>query len=54
MNLNQLLEALNEKQVELWVEGDLLRFRMPEGSLDKQLLANLRRHKKALIEKRRS
>lgn len=50
MNLKELREALDEKQVELWVEGDLLRFRMPGNSLDKKLLAELRRHKKALIE----
>jgi len=50
MNLTELQEALRAKQVELWVEGDLLRFRMPGESLDKPLLAALRRHKRALIE----
>ncbi len=50
MNLEELRETLQRKHVELWVEGDLLRFRMPGDSLDKQLLAELRRHKKALIE----
>ena len=50
MNLNELLQALRDHHVELWVEGDLLRFRMPEKSLDKELLAELRHHKKALVE----
>jgi hypothetical protein len=50
MNLNELLQALADNHVELWIEGDLLRFRMPEKSLDKQLLAELRRHKKELME----
>ena len=50
MNLSALRDALEQKQVELWVEGDLLRFRMPGNSLDKELLAELRRHKRALIE----
>ena len=50
MNLNELLQALRDNHVELWIEGDLLRFRMPEKSLDKELLAELRRHKKELVE----
>ena len=50
MNLKELREALDQKHVELWVEGDLLRFRMPGNLLHKQLLAELRRQKKALIE----
>lgn len=49
MNLPELLHALNELHVDLWVEGDLLRFRMPEKALDKSLLAELRRHKQDLI-----
>jgi amino acid adenylation domain-containing protein len=50
MNLNELLEALRAHHVELWIEGDLLRFRMPEQLLDKELLAELRRHKRELVE----
>ena len=45
MNLNELRDALRQKQVELWVEGELLRFRMPGDLLDKTLLAELRRHR---------
>ena len=50
MNLQELLHALDELHVDLWVEGDLLRFRMPEKSMDKSLLAELRRHKQELID----
>ncbi len=50
MNLPELLHTLNELHVELWVEGDLLRFRMPEKAMDKSLLADLRRHKQDLID----
>ena len=50
MNLPELLHALDELHVDLWVEGDLLRFRMPEKALDKSLLAELRRHKQELID----
>ena len=50
MNLNELLQALQDNHVELWIEGDLLRFRMPEKSLDKELLAELRRHKREVVE----
>ena len=50
MNPSELRKALKDNNVELWVEGDLLRFRMPEKSLDRNLLAELRRHKKELIE----
>jgi amino acid adenylation domain-containing protein len=49
MNLPELLHTLDELRVDLWVEGDLLRFRMPEKAMDKSLLAELRRHKQELI-----
>ncbi len=50
MSVEELLKVLSEKNVELWVEGKLLRFRAPENALDASLLASLRKQKGALIK----
>src|SRR6478752_4516604 len=50
MNVDQLRKALSERNVDLWVEGKMLRFRAPEGALDESLLAAMKRCKKELIE----
>ena len=51
MNVEELLEQLDARQVELWLDGGLLRFRVPEGKLDNVLLAQMRLHKAKLIER---
>lgn len=50
MNVDQLRKALSERNVDLWVEGKMLRFRAPEGALNEPLLAAMKRCKKDLIE----
>lgn len=50
MSAEQLLAALRQKNVEVWVEGKLLRFRAPGNALDADLLAEMRRHKSAIIK----
>ena len=50
MNVDELRRELKQQEVELWVDGDLLRFRARQSSLDGALLRQLRRHKNRLIE----
>jgi amino acid adenylation domain-containing protein len=49
MNLVQLIEELSKRGVELWLDGERLRYRAPEGSLPPALLDLLREHKPGLI-----
>lgn len=53
MNLDQLQAELAERGCVLWVEGEMLRFRAPEGALTPPLMAQLRRQKKDLIKRLR-
>jgi amino acid adenylation domain-containing protein len=51
MTVDELLQELHRRQVEVWVEGNLLRFRAHENALDQALITTLRRHKSKLIKK---
>ncbi len=50
MSAQELYERLTAQGVELWCEGRMLRFRVAEQSLSPEMVASLRKHKKALIE----
>ncbi len=50
MSAEQLFETLKRKQVELWCQGKMLRFRAPENALDEAMMAELRKYKSELIE----
>lgn len=50
MNVDELRQELKRQEVDLWVDGDLLRFRARQGSLNGSLLRELRRHKNRMIE----
>lgn len=50
MKTNALIEELQGLGVELWVEGEQLRFRAPMGVLDEAQMAALRAHKTEVIE----
>ncbi|GAB6041224.1 MupA/Atu3671 family FMN-dependent luciferase-like monooxygenase [Endothiovibrio diazotrophicus] len=47
---HRLLRDLEAKAVQLWVEGEKLRCRAPEGVLAPALFAEIQRHKDALLE----
>ncbi|MFL9458796.1 condensation domain-containing protein [Tolypothrix bouteillei VB521301_2] len=49
MNLTDLLENLSAKNVELWIEGDKLRYRGPENALSPELLASIKQHKPEIL-----
>ncbi len=53
MNLDQLQAELAERGCVLWVEGEMLRFRAPDGALSPQLMTQLRRNKRELIARLR-
>ena len=53
MNLDDLQAELAERGCVLWVEGEMLRFRAPDGALTSPLMAQLRRRKKDLIQRLR-
>ena len=50
MTLQRLLTRLRELDVNLWVEGDKLRYSAPEGVLTEELLGELAASKKAVVE----
>ncbi|MCG6135476.1 MAG: amino acid adenylation domain-containing protein [Nostoc sp. LLA-1] len=50
MNLTELLENLSAKNVELWVDGDKLRYRSPEKSLTPELLGEIKQYKPEIIQ----
>ena len=50
MTIDELFQELKAREVELWLDGSLLRFRAADGRLDASLLAQMRRHKAAIIE----
>ncbi|WP_148043474.1 non-ribosomal peptide synthetase [Chryseobacterium sp. G0240] len=47
--LNSLVSHCEQKGVQLWVEEDKLKFKAPEGALDKELLEQLKTNKAFLI-----
>jgi amino acid adenylation domain-containing protein len=47
--LDNLLGALREQNVTLWVDGQDLRYRAPKGALTPDLLAQLRQQKTAIV-----
>ena len=49
MNLEELQAELAQRGCHLWVEGEMLRFRAPDGALTPPLMAQLKRRKKELI-----
>ncbi|MEH2305427.1 amino acid adenylation domain-containing protein [Nostoc sp.] len=49
MNLLKLLENLSAKNVELWVDGDKLRYRSPEKSLPSELLEKIKQSEPEII-----
>jgi amino acid adenylation domain-containing protein/non-ribosomal peptide synthase protein (TIGR01720 family) len=49
MNLTELLENLSANNVELWVDGDKLRYRSPEKSLPPELLGEIKQYKPEII-----
>ncbi|MEE1760799.1 amino acid adenylation domain-containing protein [Streptomyces sp. SP18BB07] len=49
MNANDLLEEFSDAGIQLWREGENLRFRAPRGVMDDRRLAELRRHKAELL-----
>ncbi|MEH1785599.1 MAG: amino acid adenylation domain-containing protein [Nostoc sp.] len=49
MNLTGLLENLSAKNVELWVDGDNLRYRSPENSLTSELLQEIKQYEPEII-----
>ncbi|WP_169218415.1 non-ribosomal peptide synthetase [Brasilonema sp. UFV-L1] len=49
MNLTDLLENLSAKNVELWVDGDKLRYRAPENVLTPELLVEIKQYKEEII-----
>ncbi|MEH2055120.1 MAG: condensation domain-containing protein, partial [Nostoc sp.] len=49
MNLTELLETLSAKNVELWIDGDKLRYRSPENVLTPDLLGEIKQYKPEII-----
>lgn len=50
MNALELYQELQHRQVELWCQGKMLRFRAPDNALDPEMMTHLRKFKKELIE----
>ncbi len=49
MTLQELLQTVKERNIALVADGDLLRYRAPEGALDDDLKDELRRHKPEIL-----
>ena len=49
MSLKQLLSELQRKEIELWNDGERLRFAAPSGVMTPALLAQLRQHKEQIM-----
>lgn len=54
MSASKLIAELHQKGIEVWAEGDALRFRAPPGHLTDALRAALREQKSQLLEHLRS
>ncbi|TWU03334.1 non-ribosomal peptide synthetase [Neorhodopirellula pilleata] len=50
MNAAELYDELKRRRVELWCQGKMLRFRAPDNALDAEMMTQLRKFKKQLIE----
>lgn len=50
MNLAQLIAELTVLGIELWSDGDQLRYRAPENALTTELLTSLKAHKAGILE----
>lgn len=50
MSAIALFEELKKRHVELWCQGKMRRFRAPDGALDDEMMSELRKYKKELIE----
>jgi hypothetical protein len=48
--VEELLRALADRAVELYLDGDRLRFRAPEGALTPELRGDIAAHRLAIIE----
>ena len=51
MTVERLLLEVLERGVQLWTDGEDLRFRAPEGALTPDLRQRLRRHKAGLVDR---
>ncbi|MEO1375821.1 MAG: amino acid adenylation domain-containing protein, partial [Cyanobacteria bacterium J06635_10] len=49
MNLVEFLKDLSRQNVELWVEGDKLRYRAPKEALNSTILNQIKQHKTEII-----
>ena len=50
MSTNRLLARLRELDVTLWTEGEKLKYSAPQGMITDELLSELTRNKKDLID----
>jgi amino acid adenylation domain-containing protein len=50
MSITDLIADLSQRDVRLWLDGDQLRFKAPQGSLTAELKAQLAEHKHDLVE----
>ena len=49
MTLSELLSELKNRKVQLWAEGDRLRYKAPKGSLSPELLGQIRLNKDEIL-----
>ncbi|MBW4508527.1 MAG: amino acid adenylation domain-containing protein [Scytonematopsis contorta HA4267-MV1] len=50
MNLAEFLEDLSQQNIELWIEGDRLRYRGPVEALNPMLLNKIKQHKAEILQ----
>ncbi len=50
MNTQELLQELSQRETELWVDGEQLRYRVPKGTLTPALLKELKQHKQEILQ----
>jgi len=53
MTLDQLLADLNQNQIEVFLDGDGLRYRAPAGALTVDMRVAIGKHRVAIIERLR-
>lgn len=53
MNTDDLLCRLSDRSVELYLDGDVLRFRAPQGALTPEFRGAIAAHRPAIIERLR-